>query len=182
MIHDMLIPGIPVASLVIRSIVIYFAFLIALRIFGKRELGQFTTFDLVLMMLVANALQPAITGPDNSITGGIVIVATLFLLDRFIGRALFGSSRLRHALVGKPVPIAENGRWIEYALRREGIDPDERMEIIRKQGYEDVNQIRLALLETDGSISIFPMPPATPDAPGDQAPGPGWRPGPTSSH
>jgi uncharacterized membrane protein YcaP (DUF421 family) len=162
--HDtidaILAPGIPIASLVVRSIAIYVVFLVALRVFGKRELGQFTPFDLVLMLLVANALQPAMTGPDNSVTGGIVIVVTLFLFDRFVGRALFGSARLRHALVGKPVPIAENGRWIEYALRREGIDSDERDEIIRKHGYEDVSQIRLALLETDGSVSVFPLLPA----------------------
>jgi uncharacterized membrane protein YcaP (DUF421 family) len=150
-------PVIPVWSLIVRSIVIYLVFLIALRVFGKRELGQFTPFDLVLMLLVANALQPAMTGPDNSVTGGIVIVVTLFVFDRFVGRVIFGSPRLRRALVGQPVPIAENGRWIEYALRKEGIDEDDRMQIIRKHGYEDVSQIRLALLETDGSVSIFPM-------------------------
>lgn len=161
--HEMLTPDIPIASLVVRSIVIYLVFLIALRFSGKRELGQFTPFDLVLMLLVANALQPAMTGPDNSITGGIVIVATLFLFDRFIGRVMFGSPRLRRALVGHPVPIAENGRWIEYALRKEGIDEDDRAQLIRKHGYEDVSQIRLALLETDGSVSIFPMQEDTPE-------------------
>jgi uncharacterized membrane protein YcaP (DUF421 family) len=150
-------PGIPIASLVVRSIVIYLVFLIALRIFGKRELGQFTPFDLVLMLLVANALQPAMTGPDNSITGGIVIVVTLFVTDNLVGRAIGRTPRLHHLLVGEPVPIAEGGRWIEYALRREGIDADEREQLLRKHGYEDVSQIRLALLETDGSVSIFPM-------------------------
>jgi uncharacterized membrane protein YcaP (DUF421 family) len=165
---NILTPAIPIASLVVRSIVIYLVFLIALRIFGKRELGQFTPFDLVLMLLVANALQPAMTGPDNSVTGGIVIVVTLFFFDRFVGQVLFRAPRLRHVLVGEPVPIAENGRWIEYALRKEGIDPDDRAQIIRKHGYEDVSQIRLALLETDGSVSIFPMQPAPPADPGDQ--------------
>lgn len=155
--HQMFDPGIPIASLVVRSVIIYLVFLIALRIFGKRELGQFTPFDLVLMLLVANALQPAMTGPDNSITGGIVIVITLFLTDTIVGRAIGRTPRLRHLLVGEPVPIAEGGRWIEYALHREGIDADEREQLLRKHGYEDVSQIRLALLETDGSVSIFPM-------------------------
>src|SRR5260370_27040270 len=67
--------GIPWTHLVIRAVIIYIAFFIGLRLFGKRELGQFTTFDLVLVLLVANALQPAITGPDNSVTGGGIIIA-----------------------------------------------------------------------------------------------------------
>jgi len=67
--------SIPWTHLVIRAIIIYIAFFIGLRLFGKRELGQFTTFDLVLVLLVANALQPAITGPDNSVTGGVIIIA-----------------------------------------------------------------------------------------------------------
>src|SRR2546423_4367258 len=68
-------PGIPWTHLVLRAVIIYVVFFIGLRLFGKRELGQFTTFDLVLVLLVANALQPAITGPDNSLTGGGLILA-----------------------------------------------------------------------------------------------------------
>lgn len=149
--------GEPVANLIIRSIAVYLIFLIALRIFGKRELGQFTPFDLVLMLLVANALQPAITGSDNSITGGIIIILTLFVTDQVLDRVLFKAPRLRRFLEGEPVLIAENGHWIEYSLEKEGIDVAERGRIIRKQGYEDVSQIKRALLETDGSISIFPI-------------------------
>src|ERR1700738_5411245 len=74
--------SIPWWELVIRSIAIYLVFFVGLRIFGKRELGQFTTFDLVLVLLVANALQPAITGPDNSVTGGVIIIAVLLMFNR----------------------------------------------------------------------------------------------------
>src|SRR2546422_303988 len=76
--------GIPWWHLVIRAALIYVIFFIGLRLFGKRELGQFTAFDLVLVLLVANALQPAMTGPDSSITGGMIIVATLLLFNRSV--------------------------------------------------------------------------------------------------
>src|SRR5258708_39457123 len=74
--------GIPWTHLVIRAVIIYVVFFIGLRLFGKRELGQFTTFDLVLVLLVANALQPAITSPDTSVTGGVIIIAILLICTR----------------------------------------------------------------------------------------------------
>src|SRR5438034_4601249 len=76
--------GIPWTHLVLRAVIIYVVFFVGLRLFGKRELGQFTTFDLVLVLLVANALQPAITGPDSSITGGAVVVITLLVFNRAV--------------------------------------------------------------------------------------------------
>src|ERR1700737_4728510 len=82
---DFLKPGVPAVELGLRSAVIYLVLLIGLRIFGKREIGQFTTFDLVFILLVANAVQPAMTGPDNSLTGGVVIIAALILLNFAIG-------------------------------------------------------------------------------------------------
>jgi len=78
--------GVPPWELVIRAVVIYAALLGALRLFGKREVGQFTLYDLVLVLLVANAVQPAMTGPDSSLAGGLVIIATLILLNFAIGR------------------------------------------------------------------------------------------------
>src|SRR5258708_25761582 len=92
---------IPWTHLVIRAVIIYVVFFIGLRLFGKRELGQFTTFDLVLGLLVANALQAAITGPDNSVTGGVIIIAILLVFNRAV--ALLGSRSLRfHALIDPP--------------------------------------------------------------------------------
>src|ERR1700738_1536855 len=76
--------GIPWTHLVVRALIIYVVFFIGLRLFGKRELGQFTTFDLVLVLLVANALQPAITGPDNSVTDGVIIIAILLVFNRAV--------------------------------------------------------------------------------------------------
>src|SRR5438270_9005205 len=78
--------GVPFWQLIVRSAVIYLALLAALRVFGKREVGQFTLYDLVLILLVANAVQPAMTGPDNSLAGGVIIIAALILLNFVVGR------------------------------------------------------------------------------------------------
>src|SRR5437588_11398425 len=76
--------GIPWWHLLIRAVIIYVVFFVGLRLFGKRELGQFTTFDLVLVLLVANAMQPAITGPDNSVSGGAIIITILLVFNRAV--------------------------------------------------------------------------------------------------
>src|SRR5437016_12963891 len=94
--------GIPWTHLVLRAVIIYVIFFIGLRLFGKRELGQFTTFDLVLVLLVANALQPAMTGPDNSITGGVTIVATLLIFNP--GVAMLRSRCPAFAPLPEPLP------------------------------------------------------------------------------
>src|SRR5260370_34002693 len=97
--------GIPWTHLVIRAVIIYVVFFIGLRLFGKRELGQFTTFDLVLGLLVANALQPSITGPDNSATGGAIIIAILLVFNR--GVALVRNPRAWVAALTDTPPTLE---------------------------------------------------------------------------
>jgi hypothetical protein len=94
--------GTPAIELVIRALLVYFLFFAALRLFGKREIGQFTLFDLALVLLVANALQPAVTGPDDSITGGAIVIVTLFAIDRVVAFA-----RVRSKLVRR---ISSSGR------------------------------------------------------------------------
>ena len=113
--------AVPALQLVARSAVIYIVLLIGLRAFGKREVGQFTLFDLVLVLLVANAVQPAITGPDTSLTGGIVIMATLFGLNRLVAFARTKSPFLHRLTEGQATVIARDGAWIDSALRREGL-------------------------------------------------------------
>src|SRR5512146_2774283 len=103
-------------ELVARSVLVYLLFLAALRLAGKRELGQFTIFDLALVLLAANALQPALTGPDASVPGAVIIVATLFLVNRLVAFARTRSARVRRILDYAPTTIAEDGHWIEGAI------------------------------------------------------------------
>jgi uncharacterized membrane protein YcaP (DUF421 family) len=138
---------------VLRSAAIYVALLVALRVFGKREVGQFTLYDLVLVLLVANAVQPAMTGPDSSLVGGVIIIATLVLLNFVIGRLdRFG---LFHRLLeGEPTLVVRDGQYLARNMRREGIDREELETAIREHGLDSVSDVQMGVLEPDGTISI----------------------------
>jgi uncharacterized membrane protein YcaP (DUF421 family) len=141
-------------ELVARSVIVYFLFLVALRFSGKRELGQFTIFDLVLVLLAANALQPAITGLDTSVSAGFVIVGTLFVLNRSVAFARHRSRLVRRLLDPPPTVLARDGHWIPEALEREGLDDDDLGAALREYGLEKISAARLVTLEHDGSISV----------------------------
>jgi len=141
-------------ELVLRSVLVYALFLAALRLSGKRELGQFTIFDLALVLLAANALQPAITGPDASLTAAIIIVVTLFVLNRLVAMARDRSVLLKRILDFEPRTIAADGKWIAAALEKEGLDDDDLSAALREHGLDSIDQVKLAVLEHDGSISI----------------------------
>jgi len=146
--------SVPWWELVLRAVVIYVVFFIGLRVFGKRELGQFTVFDLVLILLIANALQPAITGPDNSVTGGVIIIATLLLLNRGVAMARSRFPAFDRLVEPPATPIIEDGKWIAKAMEKEGLSQDDAMMALREHGVARVDEVRLACLEEDGSISV----------------------------
>ena len=146
--------GTPALDLVIRSTVIYVVFFGALRLFGKREIGQFTLFDLALVLLAANALQPAITGPDNSLAGGLIVVGTLFVLNRAVAILRVRSPRIRRLLEFGPTEVGRDGAWLLPALVRQGLDLVDVEAALREHGLDSVEEIKLATLEADGSISI----------------------------
>lgn len=141
-------------ELVVRSAFVYVLFLVALRLSGKRELGQFTIFDLALVLLASNALQPAITGPDASLTAALIIVATLFALNRAVAYARIHSLRFRRLLDQGPTVVARDGKWIKAAIEAEDLDDDDLGAALREYGVESVDDVRLATLEHDGSISV----------------------------
>jgi uncharacterized membrane protein YcaP (DUF421 family) len=146
--------GISPVELVLRSLAVYALFLVALRLSGKRELGQFTIFDLAAVLLAANALQPAITGPDASLPGAAVIIVTLFAANRAVAVARLRSSLVRRFLDVAPTTIARDGAWIQPALDREELDDEDLAAALREHGLETVEKVKLAVLEHDGSISI----------------------------
>src|SRR5437588_12642059 len=104
--------GEPVWALIVRSAAIYLVLLLGLRIFGKREVGQFTLFDLVFVLLVANAVQPAMTGPDSSLLGGVIIIFSLLLANLLVGR--LDSIPAFHRLVAAPpAVIVKDGHFLD---------------------------------------------------------------------
>jgi uncharacterized membrane protein YcaP (DUF421 family) len=140
---------------VIRAVVIYVALLVALRLFGKREVGQFTLYDLVFILLVANALQPAITGPDTSVVGGVVLIVALVGVNYLVGK-LDNMPRFHQLFTPAPAVIVKDGKYLTNVMNREGVDQAEVEMSMREHGVNDMKEVQLAVLEPDGTISIVP--------------------------
>ena len=143
-------------SIVVRTAVVYVALLVGLRLAGKRELGQMTPFDLVVILLIANAVQNAMVGPDTSLTGGLIAAAVLICLNYALAYARQWVPWLRRAVEGSPTLLINNGEIVDSHLRREGIDVDEVLMAIREHGLSGPQDVKVAVLEVDGSISIVP--------------------------
>ena len=153
---DLVTLAIPAWELAIRCAVIYFVLLVGLRLTGKREVGQFTLFDLVLVLLVANAVQPAMTGPDSSLFGGVIIIAVLLTINVLVGQLRLRDSRVHALLGGHPTVLVQDGKWNDTALEREGVEREECEMAFREHGIDNVEAVKLAVLEVDGSISVVP--------------------------
>ncbi len=143
-------------SIVARTVIVYGALLGGLRLAGKRELGQMTPFDLVVILLIANAVQNAMVGPDTSVTGGLIAAGVLIVANYGVALARERIPLLRRAVEGNPSLLISEGKFVSDHLRREGLDEDEVMMAIREHGVADLKDVRMAVLETDGSISIVP--------------------------
>jgi len=149
--------GLPPLELVARTILVYLIFLAALRVFGKREIGQFTLFDLALVLLAANALQPALTGPDQSIPGAVIILLTIFILNRVVAILRRRVPFVRKLLEFQPTVIGQDGVWLDKAVDGEELDQDDLDAALREHGVDSIKEVKEAVLEQDGSISIVPM-------------------------
>ena len=150
-----LVPAVNVLELVVRGVVVYAALLIVLRVFGKREVGQFTLYDLVFVLLVSNALQPAMTGPDTSLVGGLVLIVALVAANFVVGR-LDRLMAFHRIFRSAPAVLIKDGKPMPETLEREGITEDEVEMAIREHGVDDMKEVKLGVLEPDGSISIVP--------------------------
>jgi uncharacterized membrane protein YcaP (DUF421 family) len=124
-------------------------------VFGKREIGQFTIYDLVLVLLVANAVQPAMTGPDSSLLGGVIIIVTLVLINRVVAR-LDTIPLFHRFFTPHPAVVIQGGKYLDAVMSREGVDREDVEMAIREHGIDAVSEVQLGVLEADGSISIVP--------------------------
>ncbi len=141
-------------SIVARMVIVYGALLLGLRLAGKRQLGQMTPFDLVVILLLANAVQNAMVGTDTSVTGGLIAAGVLIALNYGVAWARERIPLLRRAVEGSPSVIVNDGQLVRAHLTREGLDEDDVLMAIREHGFDDISDVRMAVLETDGSISI----------------------------
>jgi uncharacterized membrane protein YcaP (DUF421 family) len=151
-------------QIVVRTGVIYLLVLIGVRLSGKREVGQMTPFDLTLLLLLSNSVQNAMTGPDTSLLGGAVAAATLLILNYLVADVSGGSRRFRRLIQGEPSLLVHDGKVIESHMVREHVSMDELHRSLREHGIERCDQVALAVLEVDGSISCLKYDEIKPDA------------------
>ncbi len=147
---------IPWWEIVLRAGIVYLALLVGLRVGGKRELGQMTPFDLVVILLIANAVQNAMVGPDTSLVGGLIAAASLLTANAALARFRHRIPWLRKVAEGDPVVLMSDGALVDRHLAKEGIDAAELEQAAREHGLDGLKGVKQAVLEIDGTISIVP--------------------------
>lgn len=139
----------------LRTGIIYCVVLLGVRLSGKREVGQMTPFDLVLLLLISNSVQNAMTGPDNSLLGGIAAALTLLLMNYFIADLSGTNRRFRKLIEGQPSLLIHDGRLITAHMAKEHVSMDELERALREHGINSYRDVALGVLEVDGSISLL---------------------------
>lgn len=152
--NDLWVSGVPLLEKIIRSILVYFFLLIALRLGGKRELGQMTGFDLVVLLLISNTVQNAIIGNDNSVLGGFVGATTLLIVNYFVVRLAYRYPSIMRLLEGESTVLVKNGQIILENLAAEVITQAELKVSLRRQGFRSLAEVKQAILERDGSLTV----------------------------
>jgi uncharacterized membrane protein YcaP (DUF421 family) len=142
-------------DLVLRAVVIFAFVLLLTRVIGKRELGSLQPFDLILLIVLGDALQQGLTQDDYSLTGAILVVGTIAVLQVCVSWLSYRFPRTRPILEGEPLVIVQDGKVIERNLKRERLTVDEITEAARKQQIAHLAEVRFAVLETDGEISFI---------------------------
>jgi uncharacterized membrane protein YcaP (DUF421 family) len=143
-------------DLVIRATVVFFFIFLITRIAGRRELSSLEPFDVILLVVLGDLVQQGITQSDESVTGTLIVMSTITLLSVAVGWVSFRSGRVRLVTEGEPLVLVQDGRLIERNLRRERLTRGDLEEEARQQQVESLGDIRWAILETDGTISVIP--------------------------
>jgi uncharacterized membrane protein YcaP (DUF421 family) len=149
--------GSSLPEIVLRTAIVYFFLVLILRVTGKREVGQMSILELIVILLISDAVQNSMIGENTTLWGGLVAVATLFGADKLLKLATDRSKPLRKAVEGEPRLLVRDGRILTKALKDERVDAEEVRAAARGAGIARLDDVRLAVLETDGTISIIPM-------------------------
>src|ERR1700758_4725068 len=148
----------------LRTATIYAVVLLGVRLSGKREVGQMTPFDLTLLLLISNAVQNAMTGPDTSLLGGVIAASTLLVLNYLIAEVSGGNRRFRKFVQGQPSLLVHDGQIIAAHMAKEHVSMDELQRALREHGVGSPKDAALAVLEVDGSISCLKYEELNPDS------------------
>ena len=142
-------------EIILRCVSVYIFILITIRLFGKKEFSQLSIIDLVFILLISNAVQNAMVGPDVSLVGGLVAAGSLFLTNYLLKLLIYRSKTLNKFFQGEPIVLIHEGKVIEKNIRKQQISMDTLELAVREHGVSKIEDVDLALLEVDGSITIL---------------------------
>ncbi|WP_162128111.1 DUF421 domain-containing protein [Flavobacterium phycosphaerae] len=145
----------PYLDIVLRSVAVYLFMVVALRIFGKKELSQLNTADVILILLISNSVQNAMVGSNSSLLGGITAAVALFVINLIFKKIMLNSQFIKELVQDKPEILVHNGKIYFKSLAKLGITSEELQEAMREHGVEFYKDVKLAMFEIDGSISII---------------------------
>lgn len=137
------------------SIIVYFFIIIAIRLFGKKELSQLSVVDLVFILLISNAVQNAMVGGNSTLEGGLVAAASLFVINWLLKNLIFKSKHVSEILQGHPLMLVYQGKVVKHNLDKATISLEELRAAMREHGVEELEDVDLAVLEVDGNISVL---------------------------
>jgi uncharacterized membrane protein YcaP (DUF421 family) len=153
----------PIVEKLLRPVIVYIVLVLLLRLFGKRELAQLNPFDLVVLLSLSNTVQNAIIGDDNSVTGGVIGAFGLLGINWLVVRILFRSPRLTRMLEGRAAVLVRDGQVDRKALERESLTREELIEVIHRQGFESVHDVKRCELEPNGTFYVEAFDPSIAD-------------------
>ena len=142
-------------DVIFRSLAVYLFIVVAIRLFGKREVAQLSITDLVFILLISNSVQNAMVGHDSSLVGGLTAAGTLFVVNFVVGFIFFKSKKLTSFLEGHELMLVYNGKKIKENLAKAQISDEEIEAVVREHGVEKISEVNLAILELDGNISVL---------------------------
>ncbi|MGK4568011.1 DUF421 domain-containing protein [Flavobacterium sp. 3HN19-14] len=145
----------PYLDIILRSTAVYLFMVVALRVFGKKELSQLNTADVILILLISNSVQNAMVGSDTSLSGGLAAAAVLFILNFIVKKLIFKYKFFSNLFEEKAQILFHDGKADFKKLASENITHDELMEAVHEHGIENIKDVKLAILEMDGNISII---------------------------
>ena len=144
----------PLAEVVLRSVAVYLFIVMAIRLFGKKELAQLSVVDLVFILLISNAVQNAMVGSDTSLWGGLIAALALFVTNFLFKKLLYRNKKVSELIQGKSVMLVYEGKLMLQNLVSAEISVEEIEAAAREHGVAEIREVRLAILEVDGNISI----------------------------
>jgi len=140
----------------IRAMVVYLFLLVLFRVFGRRELGQLTGFDIIVLLTISNILQNSMIGNDNSVTGGMIGAAVLLAANLTLAYVVFRSRRAERLVEGGPKILVQDGKLEETQMRSELLTEQDLISAVHREGLESFDDVHLAIAEPNGMISIIP--------------------------